>query len=232
MPIFRRDSETDDPPGTAIRERPVGPPTATGPQSRSRHTFIAPGTEMIGEITGATDVTLEGDLQGEVRIDGTVRVGPEGRVRGALEARVVEIGGRVKGDVRGRERIVLDASAELLGDLSAPRVEIHEGAFFKGAVEMTGGGGPKAGDRSGEERREAESAPKKTPPKQKSSKKEAPGGSEAETEAKKAEEAKEAKGKEKGPVLFADEESDTDRDDDGAEGGGDGPEGAAHGGDG
>lgn len=221
MPIFRRDSEPDDPPGTAFRERPVGSQTATGPQSRSRHTLIAPGTEMIGEITGTTDVAIEGDLQGEVRIDGTVRVGREGRVRGALEARVVEIGGRVKGDVRGRERIVLDASAELLGDLSAPRVEIHEGAFFKGAVEMTGGGGPKAGDHSGDERREAESAPKQTPPKEKSSKKEAPGGSEAETEAK------EAKGKEKGPVLFADEESDADRDDDGAEGGGDGPEGAS-----
>lgn len=145
MAIFRRDSELDEPPGSASRERSVGSPSVTGPQTRSRPTLIAPGTEMIGEITGATDVTVEGDLQGEVRIEGTVRVGPEGRVRGALEARIVKIGGRVQGDVRGQERIVLDATAELLGDLSAPRVEIHEGAFFKGAVEMTGGGTSKVG---------------------------------------------------------------------------------------
>lgn len=145
MAIFRRDSEPDATPATSSRERPVRPQGASGPQGRSRHTLIAPGTEMIGEITGTTDVAIEGDLQGEVRIDGTVRVGRGGRVRGALEARVVEIGGKVKGDVRGRERIVLDASAELFGDLSAPRVEIHEGAFFKGAVEMTGGGTPKTG---------------------------------------------------------------------------------------
>jgi cytoskeletal protein CcmA (bactofilin family) len=142
MPIFRRDSESDDTPETpsAYRERSTRAPSTAGPPSRTRHTVIAPGTEMIGEITGVTDVTVEGDLQGEVRIDGTVRVGPGGRVRGALEARVVEVGGKVKGDVRGRERIVLDASGELLGDLAAPRVVIHEGAFFKGEVEMTGGG--------------------------------------------------------------------------------------------
>ena len=138
MAIFRRDSEPESSPATLSRERSVSPRTTPGPSDRSRHTLIAPGTEIIGEITGATDVAIEGDLQGEVRIDGTVRVGPEGRVRGALEARLVEIGGKVNGDVRGRERIVLDASAELFGDLAAPRVEIHEGAFFKGAVEMTG----------------------------------------------------------------------------------------------
>lgn len=143
MAIFRRDSEPDPTPATSSRVRSVRPQGASGPRDSSRHTHIAPGTEMIGEITGATDVAIEGDLQGEVRIDGTVRVGRSGRVRGALEARVVEIGGKVKGDVRGRERIVLDASAELFGDLSAPRVEIHEGAFFKGAVEMTGGGAAK-----------------------------------------------------------------------------------------
>lgn len=164
MAIFRRDSEPDSPPGTASRERPVRPRAAPASASRSRHTLIAPGTEMVGEITGATDVAIEGDLQGEVRIDGTVRVGPEGRVRGALEARVVEIGGKVKGDVRGRERIVLDASAELLGDLSAPRVEIHEGAFFKGAVEMTGDETAKERSRPDDKKdeKDEESAPKTT----------------------------------------------------------------------
>jgi len=126
---------------------------------------------MVGEITGSTDVEIEGDLQGEVRITGTVRVGPEGRVRGGLDARVLEIAGKVRGDVVGREIITLDRSAELFGNLSAPRVVIHEGAFFKGQVEMTGesdkGGASKADASKGDApKRDAPNTGPKTGPKE------------------------------------------------------------------
>lgn len=137
MPIFRRDSE---PEGT-FEPRSAERSARSSPGSEPRFTRIAPGNQMVGEITGSTDVLVEGDLQGEVRISGTVRVGPEGRVRGGLDARVLEIAGKVRGDVIGREIITLDRSAELYGNLSAPRVVIHEGAFFKGQVEMSGEAG-------------------------------------------------------------------------------------------
>lgn len=134
MPIFRRESELEDAPESKGVQRTARPQATTG----SSATRIAPGTQVVGEITGATDVVIEGDLQGEVRIEGKVRVVEGGRVRGGLQAGELEIGGQVRGDVVGRERIRLDASAELHGNLSAPRVVIDEGAFFKGEVEMGG----------------------------------------------------------------------------------------------
>lgn len=143
MPIFRRGSEPEGAFEPRSAERLARPSSGSEP----RFTRIAAGNEMVGEITGSADVLIEGDLQGEVRIDGTVRVGPEGRVRGGLDARVLEIAGKVKGDVVGREIITLDRSAELYGNLSAPRVVIHEGAFFKGQVEMSGEAGQRTSGR-------------------------------------------------------------------------------------
>jgi len=122
---------------------------------------------MVGEITGTANVVIEGDLQGEVRIEGKVRVEPGGRVRGGLQGGELEVAGRVHGDVVGRERITLDASAELYGNLSAPRVVIHEGALFKGQVEMgagTGGGRRSAAAEKprpkGDDRRASPASPK------------------------------------------------------------------------
>jgi cytoskeletal protein CcmA (bactofilin family) len=78
---------------------------------------------------------VEGDLQ----VDGVVTVGAEGKVRGEVVARVVKVGGRVVGNVRGGERVEVLQSGSLEGDVAAPRVTIAEGAFFKGRVEMGGG---------------------------------------------------------------------------------------------
>lgn len=135
MTIFRRDPSSSD--TQAPSEPQPGRPAAS--PSSPAVSRIAPGSRMEGQIRGTTDVVVDGELEGEVEIEGTVRIGRGGRVRGALMGREVEVAGKVEGDVSGRELITLDASAELEGDLSAPRVVIHEGAFFKGEVEMTGG---------------------------------------------------------------------------------------------
>lgn len=128
MAIFRREGESEAAAGRSAGESSSAPSA----------THVAPGSSIVGRIEGATDVVIDGHLDGEVLIDGRVRVGSQGRVEGRLEANLVEVGGRVDGDVRGHERIILTASARLHGDLQAPRVVIEEGAFFKGQVNMSG----------------------------------------------------------------------------------------------
>ncbi|MEA2690842.1 MAG: hypothetical protein QOJ16_229, partial [Acidobacteriota bacterium] len=68
----------------------------------------------------------------------TVVIGAEGVVRGPVSGRVVKVAGRVTGNVRGSDRVEVGPAATLEGDISAPRVVIAEGAFFKGKVEMQG----------------------------------------------------------------------------------------------
>jgi cytoskeletal protein CcmA (bactofilin family) len=144
MPIFRRDNggATSEParqPGSGGAGRPH-PPGQRG-EPRAGSPLIAPGTRVTGRITGASEVWIEGDVDGEVRVDHTVVVGTGGRVLGGVSARTVRVAGRVAGDLRGAERVEVAATGKVEGDISAPRVVIAEGAFFKGSVEMSGDAG-------------------------------------------------------------------------------------------
>lgn len=131
----------------SIFRRENGPsPAASGGSSDSpssqaqkrRLTHIAPGTLIQGAITGPTELLIEGEVQGEIRVDSLVMIGGDGVVEGPVSAPVVRVGGRVVGDVRASDRVEVAASGSLEGDIAAPRVVIAEGAFFKGRVEMTG----------------------------------------------------------------------------------------------
>jgi len=127
MALFRRDSEatpTETPRPAAERGRPV--------------TRIAAGTRIEGKVAGAADLVVEGEVEGEIAIEATATVAPQGRVVGRIVAHVVQVAGTVEGDVEARERVELQPTARLTGDVAAAKVVIAEGAFLKGSVEMRG----------------------------------------------------------------------------------------------
>ncbi len=131
MSIFQREggdtsSESD---GFARRSAPA----AAGIQT----TVVAAGSRVQGEISGATDVLVDGQVEGQLVLGSSVVVGEAGEVHGQIQAKRVKVGGKVHGDIRASERIEVLASGRIEGDVSAPRVAINAGAFFKGKVEMT-----------------------------------------------------------------------------------------------
>ncbi len=135
MNFFKRDSGPSS--STAVttsshREAP-SPDRAGGKQAA---TYIAAGSRMEGEITGSAEVLVDGEFHGQLRLDSAVVVGREGRIQGEIQARSVRIEGRVNGNVSAKERVEVVSSASLEGDISAARVSVAEGAFFKGNVEM------------------------------------------------------------------------------------------------
>ncbi|HWN44145.1 MAG TPA: polymer-forming cytoskeletal protein [Thermoanaerobaculia bacterium] len=135
MSIFGRRENTGSAPPS-----PGGSLDQSSP-SRSqqrRITHIAPGSRIEGQVSGPTELLVEGEVEGEIRVDSTVMIGTEGVVQGPVTAHVVRIGGRVFGNVTASDRIEVAPSGSLEGDAAAPRIIIAEGAFFKGRVEMTG----------------------------------------------------------------------------------------------
>lgn len=143
MALFRRDSPS-----------PVhSPASGHSPGSSSGDwagTRVASGARFEGKILGSADLRIDGELVGEVAVPAMVVVGPEGRVTGPISARVIRVAGRVAGDLRGTERVEIAATANLEGDIAAPRVTIAEGAFFKGRVEMKPASGAGAASGAGE----------------------------------------------------------------------------------
>src|SRR5687767_4228921 len=135
MSIFGRRENTGSAPAS-----PGGSLDQSSP-SRSqqrRITHIAPGSRIEGQVSGPTELLVEGEVEGEIRVDATVMIGTEGVVQGPVTAHVVRIGGRVFGNVTASDRVEVAPSGSVEGDIVAPRIIIAEGAFFKGRVEMMG----------------------------------------------------------------------------------------------
>ena len=119
-----------------FRRQESRPPAHGAAGAGAERTLIAAGSLVRGEISGLTELVVEGRVEGEVRVEAGVAIGPRGEVVGPVRGRSVRIAGRVIGRVEAEERVELLPEGCLEGDISAPRIVVGEGAFFKGVVEM------------------------------------------------------------------------------------------------
>jgi cytoskeletal protein CcmA (bactofilin family) len=123
------------PKGTTPKAVPAAP--------TSTQCVIGPKTVLKGDITGEENVLVEGTVEGTIRIGRDLRVGPGGTVRATVSAQSIVVAGEVVGDCQAAQRVELEASGRLTGNIRAPRVIILEGASFKGNSDMSPhGGGP------------------------------------------------------------------------------------------
>jgi cytoskeletal protein CcmA (bactofilin family) len=119
---------------------PVGIPTAATASNGT--TTIAAGLKISGEISGTSDLYIDGETQGKVRLpNARVTVGPNGRVQADIEAREIIIEGTVQGNLKAGERLHLGAASRVQGSVLTPRFAIEDGARLRGKVEMVRIGG-------------------------------------------------------------------------------------------
>jgi cytoskeletal protein CcmA (bactofilin family) len=138
MSIFGRRENTGSVPASPGGSQEQSSSSSSSRSQQRRITHVAPGSRIQGQLSGPTELLVEGEVEGEIRVDATVMIGTEGVVQGPVTAHVVRIGGRVFGNVTASDRVEVAPSGSVEGDIAAPRIIIAEGAFFKGRVEMTG----------------------------------------------------------------------------------------------
>jgi len=140
MGIFGKPPDTkapDGPPGPPKPLAPPLPPSQAG-ASRTGTCVIGPRTVIKGEVTGDEDVLVEGIVEGEVRIARDLRVGQGGTVKATISAQSVVVSGEVVGDCQAENRVEIQASGRVTGNIRAPKIVIAEGAMFKGNSDMSG----------------------------------------------------------------------------------------------
>jgi cytoskeletal protein CcmA (bactofilin family) len=135
MGLFGRDDRTD-----GSKHSPVESHTRQKhtPASGSTVTIIAKTSHVEGEIKGAGEVRIEGTVKGKLDCSSSVLVAQGGYVDGELRAETIIVSGKVKGDALASQKIELTPTAEVKGNITAPRILISEGATFEGQVFMTG----------------------------------------------------------------------------------------------
>lgn len=105
-------------------------------------TLIAKGTRVQGDIEFTGGLHLDGHVHGNVRSEpgaaATLSVSEHGSVEGSVDAASVVLNGTVKGDIRARERVVLGASARVLGNVHYGVIEMEMGAEVCGKLVPSG----------------------------------------------------------------------------------------------
>jgi cytoskeletal protein CcmA (bactofilin family) len=91
-----------------------------------------------GDLSGNEDLVIEGVVEGTVSLpSGQLTVGAEGKLRAEIKAKSVVVVGRVTGNVSATDRVEVQSTGVVEGDVRAPRLIVQEGAVINGAVEMT-----------------------------------------------------------------------------------------------
>ena len=99
-------------------------------------TVIGRETKFRGEISGTTDLLIDGEVDGTIRLSAArVTVRAEGRVRATISAQDVTIVGHIEGEIRATGRVELRDGAVVVGDICAARFSIEEGATLRGGVD-------------------------------------------------------------------------------------------------
>jgi cytoskeletal protein CcmA (bactofilin family) len=99
---------------------------------------IGKSISIKGDLTGNEDLVIEGKVEGKVDLpNNQLTVGANGVVKAEVSAKSVVVIGRVAGNCKGSERIEIQATGIVEGDVAAPRLVVAEGAVVNGSITMT-----------------------------------------------------------------------------------------------
>ena len=88
-------------------------------------------------MTANEDILLEGRFNGDVTLmENALVVGQTGDIRADIRAKTVTIHGKANGDIKATDQVEISGSGSMRGDILSPRVILHDGAKFKGRIDM------------------------------------------------------------------------------------------------
>src|SRR5438874_12463113 len=99
-------------------------------------TVIGNDVVIKGEITVEKGLRVDGTIEGAVTTKGKVHVGKSGSLSAEVNGGSVTIEGKVKGNVTATDRVTLEATSNVFGDLNATKLVVNEGATFVGKVNV------------------------------------------------------------------------------------------------
>src|SRR5688572_18461096 len=91
-----------------------------------------------GDLIASEDLTLYGNMEGTVTLEGghTLTIGRFADIRAEIDAKAVVVQGAVTGNITAREKVEIQTTGSVSGDVHAPRLAIADGASLRGKVDV------------------------------------------------------------------------------------------------
>lgn len=101
-------------------------------------TLINEGCKITGLITGNGDFLINGEIDGDCDVQGTITLAQNGLWRGTIKANAVIVSGHIEGDIVASGSVEITASAKIMGTVTGEAIAVAEGAIVDGVMQTTG----------------------------------------------------------------------------------------------
>ncbi|MBT3275134.1 MAG: polymer-forming cytoskeletal protein [Spirochaetales bacterium] len=99
-------------------------------------TILAQDIDFTGDLSFNKPLMIKGKFSGQIKASGDLYIGDKAFVEARVEANVVSLKGRIKGNIYARSRVELFSTSTVDGDITAPDIIMESGCRFNGICKM------------------------------------------------------------------------------------------------
>jgi len=108
------------------------------PEETLINSIVGEGTHFRGNLELNGLLRIDGDYSGTIQTGGKVIIGKNGRADCTINATTVVVGGVSRGAIYATEKVIILASAVVIGVVQAPRLIAEEGVLLDGEFRIYG----------------------------------------------------------------------------------------------
>jgi len=105
-------------------------------------TLISQGCKVEGMLRGVGNFLINGEVDGECEIEGSITLAQGGLWKGVIRADSVIVAGTIDGDIIASGRVEISDTAKITGTVSGEAIAVAEGAVVEGVMRTTGQSAP------------------------------------------------------------------------------------------
>jgi cytoskeletal protein CcmA (bactofilin family) len=117
---------------------PIAPATAERELDRkdsSACAYLDQSAKVNGKLFFDGAARIDGQVEGEISAK-DLTIGETAQITAVITAASVIIAGNVKGEIKASQRLEIRPTARISGEISTPKLAMHEGAVFDGRCTM------------------------------------------------------------------------------------------------
>ena len=99
-------------------------------------TAIGPTIVIKGKLKSDEDLIVRGRIDAEISSSKALLVENSGIIKANVSVKSARISGVLVGNITAEERVEIASDGRIVGDLTAPKIIINDGAAFRGRIDM------------------------------------------------------------------------------------------------
>ncbi len=105
------------------------------------NSVIGEGSVFEGKFYISGSLRVDGKFEGEIETDEDMIIGDTGKVKTNIRAKRVIVSGTLIGNIEATEEVRLLRNGKVMGNTTAPMIQIQEGVMAQGEIKITGNAG-------------------------------------------------------------------------------------------